>query len=174
MGKILKQSSKSIVEPLSTYPEMRVLGIDPGQSGGLCLIQYRGLKAKVVAAIKMPETETDLAKFLRGIKKKGIETTVYLELVQGMPNQAHVATWKFGQNYGMIRGMLAALKFRREFVRPQAWQKEMKCLSKGDKNVTKRRAQELFIVPFNITHALADAMLIAEYGRRQQIKIEGY
>jgi hypothetical protein len=39
-------------------------------------------------------------------------------------------------------------------------------LSKGDKNVTKRKAQELF-PSLKITHATADALLIAEYLRRK-------
>jgi hypothetical protein len=38
-------------------------------------------------------------------------------------------------------------------------------MSKGDKNVTKRRAQQLF-PQLKVTHAIADALLIAEYGRR--------
>jgi hypothetical protein len=39
--------------------------------------------------------------------------------------------------------------------------------TKGDKNVSKRRAQELF-PQLKVTHATADALLIAEYGRRQK------
>jgi hypothetical protein len=41
----------------------------------------------------------------------------------------------------------------------------MQCLTGGDKNISKRRAQELF-PSLKITHAVADALLIAEYGRR--------
>ena len=46
----------------------------------------------------------------------------------------------------------------------------MSWLSKGDKNVTKSRAQELF-PELKITHAIADALLIAEYGRRVRIDV---
>jgi hypothetical protein len=38
-------------------------------------------------------------------------------------------------------------------------------MTKGDKNITKRKAQELF-PEIKITHAIADSLLIAEYGRR--------
>jgi len=38
----------------------------------------------------------------------------------------------------------------------------------GDKNVSKRRAQELF-PEIKITHAIADALLIAEYARRTNL-----
>jgi len=41
----------------------------------------------------------------------------------------------------------------------------MGCMTKGDKNVSKRKAQELF-PSMKVTHASADALLIAEYGRR--------
>ena len=42
--------------------------------------------------------------------------------------------------------------------------------SKGDKNVTKRRAQELF-PGARVTHAVADALLLAEYCRRLEVRI---
>jgi hypothetical protein len=57
----------------------------------------------------------------------------------------------------------ASIPFER--VRPQAWQKALACMTKGDKNVSKRRAQELF-PSMKITHAIADSLLIAEYNRR--------
>jgi hypothetical protein len=57
------------------------------------------------------------------------------------------------------------LKIPFEEVSPVKWQKVMGCLSKGDKNVTKAAAQRLF-PDIKITHAIADALLIAEYGRR--------
>jgi hypothetical protein len=59
----------------------------------------------------------------------------------------------------------AGIPFER--VRPQAWQKAMGCMSKGDKNITKRKAQELF-PQIKVTHATADALLIATYGTRQK------
>ncbi len=67
------------------------------------------------------------------------------------------------QHFGQHREQLGALFAHAGAVR---WQKEMGCLTKGDKNVTKRRAQELFPT-LKITHAIADALLIAEYGRTQ-------
>jgi hypothetical protein len=41
----------------------------------------------------------------------------------------------------------------------------MQCLTKGDKNVSKAAAQRLW-PKLKITHANADALLIAEYGRQ--------
>jgi len=50
-------------------------------------------------------------------------------------------------------------------IAPGVWQRNMGCLSGGDKKVTYRKAQELF-PKIRITHAIADACLIAEYARR--------
>ena len=54
-----------------------------------------------------------------------------------------------------------------ETVTPAKWQGAMGCRTKGDKNVTKRKAQDLF-PGVKVTHAIADALLIAEWGRRQR------
>jgi hypothetical protein len=58
----------------------------------------------------------------------------------------------------------AGIPFTR--VRPQIWQKELNCLTGGQKNITKQRAQELF-PSIKVTHAIADALLIAKYGTQQ-------
>ena len=80
-----------------------------------------------------------------------------------MPKQGVASVWTFAQNYGTLLGILAALKITRYHVTPYIWQKTLQCLSKGDKNITKRRAQELF-PDIKITHATADALLIGKYG----------
>ena len=59
----------------------------------------------------------------------------------------------------------AGISFER--IRPQVWQKSLGCMTGGDKNITKRRAQELF-PQLKITHATADALLIAYYGTKQK------
>jgi hypothetical protein len=61
---------------------------------------------------------------------------------------------------------LTAAQIPFERVRPAAWQKALGCLTGGDKNVSKRRAQELF-PQLKVTHATADALLIAYYGTKQ-------
>jgi hypothetical protein len=41
----------------------------------------------------------------------------------------------------------------------------MGCLTRGDKNVSKAKAQQLFPT-MKITHAVADALLLAAYAQR--------
>ncbi len=139
---------------------MNTIGIDPGQSGGIAYIDGLGH----ATVWKMPTTERDTYDLLETMDLAG--ATAFIETVGPMPKQGVVSTWKFGQHYGALRMALVALGIPFEAVAPGVWQRSMGCLSKGDKNVTKARAQELF--PYlKLTHATADALLIAEYGRRK-------
>lgn len=137
-----------------------VLGIDPGLGGGLAVVGQ-----DFTRAWKMPETERDLLDTLSDVKTFGV-TTAYLEFVRSSPQMGVVSAFKFGQGYGGLRMACIASGLKLEEVTPQKWQQVLKCRTKGDKNVSKRRAQELF-PGVKITHAIADALLIAEYGRRQ-------
>lgn len=137
-----------------------ILGIDPGQGGGLAVVGK-----DFACAWKMPETERDLLDTLEDVKTFGV-TTAYLEFVRSSPQMGVVSAFKFGQGYGGLRMACIASGLRLEEVTPQKWQLAMRCRTKGDKNVSKRRAQELFPGE-KVTHAIADALLIAEYGRRQ-------
>ena len=78
-----------------------------------------------------------------------------------------VSSFSFGRGYGNLEMALTAAGIPFERVRPQVWQKALGCMTKGDKNVSKRKAQELF-PQLKITHATADALLLAEFGRRAQ------
>ena len=152
---------------------MIVIGVDPGKSGGIAWIDETG-KACVE---KMPDTLKDLWELIEkdilhatGNLHFGNSTRnckAYLEQVSSSPQQGVVSAFTFGNGYGHLEMALTAAGIPFERVRPQVWQKAMGCLTKGDKNVSKRKAQELF-PHLKITHATADACLIAEYGRRLQ------
>jgi crossover junction endodeoxyribonuclease RuvC len=144
---------------------MNIIGIDPGQSGGIALINESG----DVEAWKMGETERDTLNTIReACYDDPLKCFAYIEKVGAMPKQGVSSTFKFGQNYGFLRGCLIALGIPFETVTPQKWQGFLHCRSRGDKNVTKAKAQELY-PQLKITHAVADALLIAEYGRRIRI-----
>lgn len=135
-----------------------VIGIDPGKSGAISLV---GLAEADV--YKLDNTERDIYEKLVEFAAKA--EFACIEKVNAMPKQGVSSTFKFGQSYGFLRGILVASGIPFEYVTPAKWQRAMSCLSGGDKNVTKGRAQELF-PNLKITHAIADALLIAEYGRR--------
>jgi hypothetical protein len=96
-----------------------------------------------------------------------LDLTVWIEKVGAMPKQGVSSTFKFGRGYGFLRGCITALALPWNEVAPGVWQRKLGCLSGGDKNVTKSRAQQLY-PHLRITHATADALLIASYGAMQQ------
>lgn len=143
-----------------------VVGIDPGASGGIAVSDGTDPCAR-----PMPGTTLDLLSYLQ--KWKGLP--VFIEKVGASPQMGVVSAFKFGQSVGIIEACCLAAGLRIEYVTPQKWQKELGLKPTGHgigqggtekKNRNKARAQELF-PGLKITHAIADALLIAEYGRRQ-------
>ena len=136
------------------------IGIDPGLSGGVAFIPTTGNPW----AHKMPETDRDLIDLLSDSISLA-EPKAMLELVHSSPQMGVKSAFTFGEGYGRLQAVLTSLWVPYERIRPQVWQKAMGCLTRGDKNVSKRRAQELFPM-LKVTHATADALLIAEFNRR--------
>lgn len=153
---------------------MVYIGIDPGQGGGVAVIVGNDsltgphwVVEKWTGEADMRDwlvNELDLAagKIIDGEPERYRNTFALLERVHSMPKQGVSSTFKFGQNYGFWRGLLCAFRIPYEEVSPGVWQKAMGCLSGGDKNVTKAKAAQLF-PQIKVTHAIADALLIAEY-----------
>jgi len=146
-----------------------VIGIDPGASGGVAWIDETG----DACVKKMPDTLADLWDLIHSLNFNVDFSSInqpkaYLEQVHSMPGQGVASSFKFGQGYGALEMALTAAGIPFERVSPQKWQKALGCLTKGEKNVSKRKAQELF-PQLKITHATADALLIAEYGRRNNL-----
>ncbi len=139
------------------------IGIDPGKSGGIGFINEDG----EVWAVKNDCTYHDLTDAVRDAHFAGHATISHavIEEVHSSPQMGVRSAFAFGQSFGSLLMLLAALKIPHERVRPQKWQKALGCMTGGDKNVSKRRAQELF-PSIKITHAIADALLLAEYSRR--------
>lgn len=145
-----------------------VLGVDPGSNGGIAWIDYNG-KACVE---KIPDTLQDLWELICDITSypkssiDGRSYKAYIEQVSSSPQMGVVSAFSFGRGYGNLEMALTAAGIPFERVRPQVWQKVLGCMTKGDKNVSKRKAQELF-PDRKVTHATADALLIAYYGTKQ-------
>ena len=143
-----------------------IIGIDAGKNGGIAWIQ----DGKPCVE-KMPDTLQDLWELIQDIYSdtfiRNISTIkAYLEQVHSSPQMGVVSSFTFGNGFGHLEMALTAAGIPFERVRPQVWQKAMGCMTKGDKNVSKRKAQELF-PSMKVTHATADALLIASYGAKQ-------
>jgi Holliday junction resolvasome RuvABC endonuclease subunit len=146
---------------------MTIIGIDPGKNGGIAWIT----DGKPCVE-KMPETLHDLWQLIEDIDRNAEPTLpyqpdckAYIEAVHSSPQMGVKSAFTFGNGFGHLEMALTGAGIPFERVRPQVWQKTMGCMTKGDKNVSKRRAQELF-PSVKLTHSTADALLIAEYGRR--------
>lgn len=150
------------------------IGIDPGVGGGIAVIEDfvdADLQHRTsITCLKFKDaTEADISNFvLSAVTTSDSPKFALIEKVSSSPQMGVVSAFTFGRSYGFLRGLLVAHGIPFEEVRPQVWQKALGCLSSGNKNVTKSKAQQLFPKE-KITHANADALLIAEYVRRHHV-----
>jgi hypothetical protein len=148
------------------------IGCDPGVHGGIAVIHPDEVRVHAI-----PGTDRELLMLLAGYRSVvdrapgGFRPVAFamLERVWGMPGWG-ARNFKFGQSYGALRMALAAQRIPFEEVLPQRWQKAMgivypKGPGRRDKNITKQRAAALF-PQLTVTHAISDALLIAEFARR--------
>lgn len=159
-----------------------VLAIDPGASGGVAMAAFGK-----VTCHAMPETEGDRLELIRDFKAAAdieqSECECVLEQVGGFVGrgQPGSAMFKFGENFGFIKGVVQALGIRLVLVRPQTWQKSFglgtasRCGSKTVwKNKLKAEAQRRFPA-LGVTLKTADALLILEWrmGTARQVALDG-
>lgn len=153
-----------------------VIGIDPGSKGGIAVLDMDG---NVMFVGKMPETQQDILDCLRkfsGTELFGSEAVCYLEKVgTGMPGQSSSATATFARHCGHLEMALLALGIKTNDVTPNKWEKSYQLGKSSDcsktewKNKLKAKAQQLFPKE-KVTLAVCDALLLAEYGRKQEVK----
>lgn len=146
---------------------MAIIGIDPGTAGALAWLPLEPWRSPDV--VPMPATEAEVARVLRTWRGRGPVALVVLERARSSPQMGVVSAFTFGWRYGSIRGVLAALQLPFDEVAPMVWQRDLGCLSRGDKRVIHRRAQEIF-PEVAVPPALADALLLAEWGRRRLVR----
>lgn len=151
------------------------IGVDPGRGGGIAHINETGA---VICISKMPATEQDLyrAIYLPVNVTGPASFTAVIEHVWSIPGQG--GAFAFGKNVGSCLMALTAARIPFTEVLPRVWQKAMGIrYPKGatdtqKKNLTKRRAQQLFPT-VDVTHATSDALLLADFCRRQEQRRHG-
>lgn len=154
------------------YNERLFMGIDPGQSGGIVVIDAQGSIKEVV---KMPPTPKDIYDFICKWQQEAHSICACLEDVgRGMPGQSSAATAKFARHNGHLEMALIASGMRFATVTPNKWEKAYQLGKSKDhthtewKNLLKAKAQQLF-PNVKVTLWNADALLIAEYLRRKEV-----
>ena len=148
---------------------MVYVGIDPGQTGAVAVITP---KLEVLMLEDFPGNEVSSANLIREIILYHDVSGVALEKVHSMPKQGVASTFKFGTNFGMWRGILAALELPFLLPTPQAWQKGVIAKAQ-DKKPAVAAAARLF--PAAELHGprggkkdgRADSLLIAYWCKRQ-------
>ena len=144
------------------------LGIDPGASGGIAVLDSDAREPGWV--FPMPKTESDLEAEIAKWRPTVIGTTVAaIERVGGIPGQAAGASFKFGRSAGVIVGLLIAHKIPFVEVSPGKWMRHFglygRNLTKTQrKNASKALAQKRF-PGIKLTHATAEALLLALYAK---------
>jgi crossover junction endodeoxyribonuclease RuvC len=112
------------------------IGIDPGKSGGICW--YAPYSGGICKFYKMPDTVHGIVKLLREIMldRSDSEFKVVLEKVHSMPGQGVASTFTFGQGFGQLQGVIAALGLQCIEVIPNKW---MKCIGTMPKEKSERK-----------------------------------
>ena len=143
-----------------------VLGFDPGGEGAISVLDSIGRVAFSQAfAYKMTEDEVlEVAWAAATALQKAGGFEGYAEKVGHISGDGAQGSHSFGRSNGTVRAALKSRGVQLYDVPPQLWQAKLECMTGGDKNVSKRRAIELF-PGVKITHKNADSLLIALYGR---------
>jgi len=161
---------------------MNYIGIDPGLTGAVAWIMETGavytMSLPVMSNVKAAEkgrkrthiNPRELATML--LRFPPAPYQVFLEYTQAGMKGA-LANYSLGHSSGIIMGVLSALGFSYEMVRPQEWKKEFG-LIKMQKDASRTMAQQLF-PSVNLARkkdeGRAEALLIAEWGRRQRTRV---
>ena len=162
---------------------MRIIGIDPGLSGGIAILDDN----KVIELFDMPvmpdgkknKRQLNSALLVKLIKDniKNLEDTVMVvEQVNAMPGQGVTSMFNFGQTFGAIKGICAALGLPIFLVRPAKWKKHFELIN-SSKDSSRTKAIEMYP---SISEQLSkkkdvnksDAILIARYYSETRFKDE--
>lgn len=123
---------------------MHILGIDPGKTGGLAILD--GETGQVVAVHPMPMvgSEFDVESLFQVIQALPDGSRVVLERVNAFPKQGVSSVWAFAFGVGMIQGLVRASHVPLELVSPVTWQKASCGSTGGDKSVTTSWVARMF------------------------------
>ena len=153
---------------------MRVIGIDPGLSGAIAILEEK----KVIGVFEMPVmaegkknkrqlNSAQLVNIIQDNLNNKEEAIIVVEQVNAMPGQGVTSMFNFGQTFGAIKGVCAALKLPIFFVRPSKWKKHFE-LIKASKDSSRTKTIEMYP---HLSNQLSkkkdvnksDAILIARY-----------
>ena len=131
---------------------MLIIGIDPGITGSICFFED-GIIIDVVEMPNMAEGKKnkrqvngaqiyqEIYKRIKNLEKKNIK--VVIEQVAAMPGQGVTSMFNFGQSFGVLKGICAAMQIPMYFVRPAKWKKYFNLIN-SEKDASRTKAIEIF------------------------------
>lgn len=121
---------------------MQILAFDPGLSGAVALLKDHSLLS--VADMPTFEKEVNPSALDDWLAEnvQGQVDAAFVERVSAMPGQGVASTFKFGQSYGTLLGLIAAKGYPLRRVTPSKWKGALG-LSK-DKGASRQLATERF------------------------------
>lgn len=173
---------EAISFPMQARPTVRhslpydllTVAIDPGKLGCIAFVDNYNIEL-----IDMPKSDEEYWHLMQEFSYKATRSRfktvkVYIEDVHALPNQSTVAGFTFGKNVGKAEMLAQSLSDADEFeiikVTPQKWKKFFGL--DRDKKKSIALAKELFPeMEEQLTASKdgrAEALLIAEFGRRQE------
>jgi hypothetical protein len=157
---------------------MRILGVDPGATGALAMIDDLGdlrvadMPVFMVMRGKSDKAEVDV-RALFDLLDEWRPDVAYFEQVGGMKGQAAGAAFNFGRSTGLAEAAVKRCSGRFIAISPASWKRRMGLLGAG-----KDASRSLAANTFSAYAALfrrakddgrAEAALLAEYGRRLEL-----
>ena len=153
---------------------MIIIGIDPGVSGAICILN----NGKIIELYEMPtmidgkknKKQVNGAEITNIFQKELINeknSKVIIEHVSAMPGQGVTSMFNFGQSFGVVKGICAALRLPLYFVRPVKWKKHFNLIN-SQKDASRTKVIEIFpYISSKISKKKdankADAILIARF-----------
>jgi crossover junction endodeoxyribonuclease RuvC len=159
---------------------MIIIGVDPGISGAISIVENKKIlevyDTPTMIDGKKNKRQINSAQVTNIIKERlnaGKEVVVVVEHVNAMPGQGVTSMFNFGQSFGVIKGICAALSLPIYFVRPTKWKKHFN-LIKTNKDASRTKVIEIYPEISSKLHRKkdsnrADAILIALYFNDTQL-----
>ena len=155
---------------------MLIISIDPGINGAICFFE----NGEVKDVLEMPtmaegkknkrqvngrQMYNELSSRIKAYNTQNIN--VIVEQVSAMPGQGVTSMFNFGQSFGVIKGICAAMQLPIFFVRPTKWKKHFELIN-SQKDASRTKVIEMFpkissILSKKKDSNKADAILIASF-----------
>jgi crossover junction endodeoxyribonuclease RuvC len=139
-----------------------ILGIDPGLNGAYAI--WRDGEMIFVNDLSRFEKSLNAHSFADMLRSYHVDFAM-IEEVHAMPKQGVSSTFTFGRAYGVLEGILGALKIPHQHVKPRVWQKRYGLTARTSslEKAIRLFPERLLSLTHKKDHNRADAMLIADY-----------